>query len=153
MLLKVYKSCIRPILEYGAIFFADCPEWISVQLDRIQWQCIRICIGATKTTHTQSLEVLSGIEPLQIRREIAAENFVRKRFSLRKWHEKRCTGMARDDTSSAISRGIIRMRNALTDDGRLLDRLPCYVYEREVKHYVPKIDLSIHSKPGNANMS
>lgn len=152
VLLKIYKSCIRPIVEYGAMFFADCPEWISIQLDRIQWKCIRVCIGSTKTTHTQSLEVLSGLMPLKIRREISADNFVNKRFSLRKWYEAYAAPViAKNDASCAISRSILKMKETLPDDTLLLDNLPCYLYGRQTVHHVPKIDLSMHAVTANQN--
>lgn len=154
VLLKIYKSCIRPIVEYGAMFFADCPEWISIQLDRIQWQCIRVCIGATKTTHTLSLEVLSGLTPLKIRREISANNFVNKRFSLRNWYDTYAAPViAKNDTSCAISRSILRMKDSLPDETLLLDKLPCYLYGRETVLHVPKIELSLHGATGTQSIN
>ncbi len=81
-MLTIYKSCIRSIIEYGAFLFDDAPQTTLIILDRLQWKCLRICTGAFITTHTKTLEVTAGVEPLSVRRLKAASRFIINRFSL-----------------------------------------------------------------------
>jgi hypothetical protein len=37
------------------------------KLERIQWRGLRICLGLMRSTHTDTVEVLSGVPPLDLR--------------------------------------------------------------------------------------
>ncbi|KAI8517866.1 hypothetical protein Bbelb_038830 [Branchiostoma belcheri] len=43
VLLQIYKSFIRPVLEYGSPVWGGLPRGLSDDLDRVQKICLRIC--------------------------------------------------------------------------------------------------------------
>ena len=74
--ISLYKSLIRPHLEYAA------PVWAGVSLDKIlklektQAQCLKTLIGAHKHSASDAVEVLSGVTPLRLRlRELCIREF------------------------------------------------------------------------------
>lgn len=67
-LLRIYKSLIRPILEYGCEAFDSASDSLKANLDSIQYKALKICTGAIKGTSLVSLQVESGDPPLKIRR-------------------------------------------------------------------------------------
>jgi hypothetical protein len=55
----LYKSMIRPILEYGAIIFDGCPDMSAKRLENVQRQAALTCTGAYRhTKHVNLLEEL-----------------------------------------------------------------------------------------------
>uniref|UniRef100_A0A1B0DFL9 Uncharacterized protein n=1 Tax=Phlebotomus papatasi TaxID=29031 RepID=A0A1B0DFL9_PHLPP len=72
----MYITTIRSVLEYGSIVFRTAARSHMIKLYRIQWQCLRICFGLMKSTHTLTVEVLSGICPLELRFVLLAERFL-----------------------------------------------------------------------------
>ena len=68
VLLKIYKSLIRPILEY-ACQVLDGPANKSVEsLESVQNTCLRIATGALRTSPIIPLQVEADIPPLYMRR-------------------------------------------------------------------------------------
>ncbi|KAI8502737.1 tripeptidyl-peptidase II Tpp2, partial [Branchiostoma belcheri] len=43
VLLQIYKSFIRPVLEYGSPVWGGLPRGLSDDLDRVQKTCLKIC--------------------------------------------------------------------------------------------------------------
>uniref|UniRef100_A0A1B0GPH6 Endonuclease/exonuclease/phosphatase domain-containing protein n=1 Tax=Phlebotomus papatasi TaxID=29031 RepID=A0A1B0GPH6_PHLPP len=74
----MYIMTIRSVLEYGCIVFRTAARTHLIKLYRIQWQCLRICLGLMKSTHTMTVEVLAGVCPLQLRFGLLAERFLIK---------------------------------------------------------------------------
>jgi len=66
VLLIIYRSLIRSILDYGAIALDSMTDRNKERLDSIQAQALRIACGAVRGTAT--LQVEMGEPPLQIRR-------------------------------------------------------------------------------------
>jgi hypothetical protein len=65
----LYKSMIRPILEYGDIIFDGCPDTLADRLENIQRQAALTCTGAYRhTKHITLLEEL-GWPLLSVRRK------------------------------------------------------------------------------------
>jgi hypothetical protein len=65
----LYKSMIRPILEYGDIIFDGCSDTSAKRLENVQRQAGLTCTGAFRhTRHTSLLEEL-GWPPLSQRRK------------------------------------------------------------------------------------
>jgi hypothetical protein len=65
----LYKSMIRPILEYGDIIFDGCSDTSAKRLENVQRQAGLACTGAYRhTKHTKLLEEL-GWPPLSVRRK------------------------------------------------------------------------------------
>ena len=67
-LLKLYKSLIRPIIEYASIVFENAAKTHLHKLDVIQNTALRIATGAFYTTPTDSLHVYTNITTLTDRR-------------------------------------------------------------------------------------
>lgn len=67
ILLSLYKTTIRSILEYGAFAFMNLARTHKIRLDRLQWRSLRIAMGLMTSTHTGTLEVQAGILPLDLR--------------------------------------------------------------------------------------
>ena len=66
---KLYKSMIRPILEYGCILFDNCTQELSKLLESVQYEAARICTGALRHTDRFRLLAELGWETLAIRRK------------------------------------------------------------------------------------
>lgn len=66
--MTVYKSIIRSRLEYGCTAFDSAKPKILNKLQVIQNMCIRLITGAYRTSPVLSLHAISGIPPLQTRR-------------------------------------------------------------------------------------
>jgi hypothetical protein len=66
---RIYKSFIRPILEYGAIIWDKSPNDITNALETVQLNAARVVIGATARCSTEGLYKETAWEPLHKRRE------------------------------------------------------------------------------------
>lgn len=67
-LLSVYKSIVRSRLEYGCVAFQSAKPHIIQKLQLVQNLSIRISMGAYRTSPVISIHSLSGIQPLNNRR-------------------------------------------------------------------------------------
>ena len=67
VLLVVYRSLIRFILEYGALAL-DSMNNTKKKLDTVQAEALRIACGAARGTSTAAIQVVTGEPPLQLRR-------------------------------------------------------------------------------------
>ena len=70
MLLRIYLSVIRPILDYGACIYGSASKSVLGRLDTIQNKSLAIAVGARKTTPVVSLEVEANVPPLYIHRKL-----------------------------------------------------------------------------------
>jgi hypothetical protein len=68
-LLMLYRTYIRPIIDYGCIIYQTASKSQLSKLDRIQAQALRICLGALRHTSTSAIQTVSGEEPLHVRRK------------------------------------------------------------------------------------
>ena len=68
-MVTLYKTLIRPILDYGCGIYNSASPSIKSKLDVIQSQALRLCCGALSCTPISALEVDCGIPPLQLRRK------------------------------------------------------------------------------------
>lgn len=64
----IYVGLIRSILDYGCVVYAGASGTLLKKLDRIQYQALRLCTGAFKSTPTETLLVEMGEMPLAMRR-------------------------------------------------------------------------------------
>lgn len=76
--LELYKTLIRPILDYGSIAYHSSPH-VKV-LDKVQYRCIRICIGAMKSTPINAMLVESGELPLKLRWKYLIHKYIYKKI-------------------------------------------------------------------------
>ena len=67
VLLTIYRSLIRSVLDYGAIAYYSASESTKSRLDVIQHKALRIACGAFCSTSVSALEVETGEMPLALR--------------------------------------------------------------------------------------
>ncbi|XP_038117293.1 uncharacterized protein LOC6044496 [Culex quinquefasciatus] len=144
-LLSIYKSCVRSIIDYGSIFFGEAPERELIQLDRIQWNCLRIALGSTKTTHTGSLEALAGIMPLGLRRQMLLAKFVNRRYSLETWHRRHAAPVLNGELPPSFIRKMILQFRSHTGYLTTIQTLPCFSYPAAIRQRTIPIDFSVQS--------
>ena len=66
----IYKSFIRPKLEYASILFDSCSKILSDKLESVQRQAALTCSGAYRRTKHVSLLDEMGWESLEVRRRV-----------------------------------------------------------------------------------
>ena len=85
VLLKFYKSVIRGKFDYGSMFYTTAPHSKLEKLDTIQNNCLKIAIGAKKTSPTMSVEVESNIMPLKLHRKYIELKYFHKIVEFPSW--------------------------------------------------------------------
>ena len=68
VLLRIYKSLVRPILDYSCQILDGPSNRVVDSLDSVQNECIRIATGALRTSPILPLLVEANIPPLRLRR-------------------------------------------------------------------------------------
>ena len=68
--IDVYKTMIRPVLEYGSVLYYNCSTNDSLKLESCQRTAALICTGAMKRTETKLLLEHLGWDSLHDRRKI-----------------------------------------------------------------------------------
>ncbi|XP_026471724.1 uncharacterized protein LOC113376008 [Ctenocephalides felis] len=66
----------KSTIDYGSWIFSNSRK--IQDLDKIQYRCLRICIGAMKSTPTNVLLLESGEMPLEIRRKLLCDKYILK---------------------------------------------------------------------------
>jgi ribonuclease HI len=66
-MLLLFKTLVRSVIEYGCICFSEMAATHFKKLERVQWRGLRICLGLMRSTHTGTVEVLSGVPSLDLR--------------------------------------------------------------------------------------
>ena len=64
----LYFSFIRSVLDYGDVIYDDCPDYLKIQIEKIQKRAARIVTGLTKSCHTDELYREAGWTSLVERR-------------------------------------------------------------------------------------
>ena len=77
-LLRLYRSIVLPIIEYGAVVYAGGTEKTLQSLEAAQNSFVRIALGAMKTSPIAALQVESNVPPLSIRRRELSLRYVIK---------------------------------------------------------------------------
>ena len=67
-LLRIYTALILSKIDYSCFLYGTAARSHLDKLDRIQYACIRLILGALKCTPTYKLEAEANIMPLDIRR-------------------------------------------------------------------------------------
>ncbi|XP_045495601.1 uncharacterized protein LOC123694256 [Colias croceus] len=71
----VYNAIIRSHLDYASFILEPCNKTALVKLDRIQYKCLRLIIGAMKSTPVNALQVECVDPPLSLRRQYLADKY------------------------------------------------------------------------------
>ena len=67
-LLKLYRSLILSILDYGCEVYNSASNHLLSKLEKVQNNCLRVILRAMKTTPITALQIEACQPPLQIRR-------------------------------------------------------------------------------------
>lgn len=81
-LLQIYKALIRGSMEYRCLTFPLNNSSIMSQLNKIQYQAIRLCLGLRRITPTNIILAEAAEPPLRIRFEYLTFKYTLKIFSL-----------------------------------------------------------------------
>jgi hypothetical protein len=80
-MLILYKGLVRSVLEYGCVCFSEMAVTHFNKLEWVQWRALRISLGWMQSTHTGTVEVLSGVPPLDLRFSYLNRRFLINAFS------------------------------------------------------------------------
>ena len=69
VLMRLYRSIIRPKIDYGSIVYGSALPTVLGHLDVVVQEAMRISFGAFRSTHTGSLYVIANEPPLRLRRQ------------------------------------------------------------------------------------
>ncbi|XP_055499259.1 uncharacterized protein LOC129701820 isoform X1 [Leucoraja erinacea] len=72
---RIYVSLIRSRLEYGSIAYGSASKSVLSELDKVQAEALRICIGGVRTSPVCALQVETGEMPLRLRRRQLMANY------------------------------------------------------------------------------
>ena len=75
ILLNIYKAMVLPKLEYGSQAYHTAAPTTLQALDPVHHLCLRICLGAFRTTPIESLYIESSIPSLEERRKILSMQY------------------------------------------------------------------------------
>ena len=78
----MYNAIVRSVIDYCCFLLEPCNKEALRSLDSIQSKCLRIIIGAMKSSPINALQVECAEPPLSIRRQFLADRFLSKVFSL-----------------------------------------------------------------------
>ena len=76
--INLYKTLIRPHMQYALPVWANISDKDLVILENAQTHCIRRIVGAKAHSSTAAVEVITGIPPFRLRRrELCCREFIR----------------------------------------------------------------------------
>ncbi|KAJ8726286.1 hypothetical protein PYW07_000984 [Mythimna separata] len=78
----IYNALARSALDYCSFLLEPCNKNALKQLSSIQSKCLRIVIGAMKSSPINALQVECSEPPLHLRRQYLADRFLSKVFAL-----------------------------------------------------------------------
>ena len=70
ILTSLYKSLIRPLLEYGDVIWNNCYDCDSALVDSVQYEAARLVTGAIKGTSSARLYKELALESLTFRKKL-----------------------------------------------------------------------------------
>ena len=98
--LELYKTLVRPHLEFSVPAWATMSEKGLQLLEKVQSDCLRRILGAKSHSSSDALDVISNIMPIRLRiQELCVREFVR---ILRKPDDSKIRSLL---TSSTVRRG------------------------------------------------
>jgi len=69
ILKRLYTGRVRPVLEYGMTSWGTAAKSNFEKVSKVQNQAARLITGAMKSTPIQELETITGLEPMEDRRD------------------------------------------------------------------------------------
>lgn len=71
----LYNAIVRSHLDYGSFLLDPCTKLALGKLDRVQSKCLRIILGAMKSSPINAMQVECVDPPLSLRRQYLADRF------------------------------------------------------------------------------
>ena len=68
-LITLYKSLVRPIIEYGSEIWGDIAKYNQTKLDSIQHRTLTKALGVNRLSHRKDVNYEARVIPLELRRE------------------------------------------------------------------------------------
>ena len=68
-LITLYKTLVRPIIEYGSEIWGDIAKYNQVKLDSIQHRSLTSALGVNRLAHRKDVNYEAKVLPLEFRRE------------------------------------------------------------------------------------
>ena len=75
LLILLYESCVRPILEYASEVWGDVSKTNAQRLTTVQHHALKASLGVNRRSHTGDVCVEAQVPPLEPRRKIQALRF------------------------------------------------------------------------------
>ena len=72
----LYNALVRSHFDYGTFLLEPCNKSALEKLDKIQYKCLRIILGAMKSSPVTALQVECADPPLDLRRQFLADRFM-----------------------------------------------------------------------------
>jgi ribonuclease HI len=72
----LYNATIRSQMDYGSLILEPCNKGILNKLDLVQAKCLRIILGAMKSSPKNAMQIECVEPPLSLRRQYLADRFV-----------------------------------------------------------------------------
>jgi hypothetical protein len=80
-MILMYQGIVGSVLEYASVCYANMAKTNFLKLERIQYRGLRISLGLMQSTPNNSMEVLSGIHPIEDRFTFLNSKFLVKIFA------------------------------------------------------------------------
>ena len=78
LLILLYESCVRPILEYASEVWGDVSKTNAQKLTTVQHHALKASLGVNRRSHTADVCVEAQVPPLEPRRQVQALKFWKK---------------------------------------------------------------------------
>jgi hypothetical protein len=121
---KLYTGRVRPVLEYGMTAWGNTTKSNFDQISKVQNQATHIITGVMKSTPIQELETVTGLQPLQDRRDTKLLTQAAK--------FKRLRDHPMNDRLSQPTKGRLK-RGSFVHQSRVLER-----QHQDIMDHVPK---------------
>uniref|UniRef100_A0A6M2DNA1 Putative rna-directed dna polymerase from mobile element jockey-like isoform x2 n=1 Tax=Xenopsylla cheopis TaxID=163159 RepID=A0A6M2DNA1_XENCH len=79
--LMIYRACVRSHFDHAAMIYGNINNMLQRNLDKKQFNAIRICLGAIRSTPTNSLLAEAGEAPIKVRNQVLADRYLIKKLS------------------------------------------------------------------------
>ena len=75
LLILLYESCVRPILEYASEVWGDVSKTNAQRLTTVQHHALKASLGVNRRSHTADVCVEAQVPPLDLRRKVQVLRF------------------------------------------------------------------------------
>ncbi|RVE49151.1 hypothetical protein evm_006158 [Chilo suppressalis] len=127
----IYNAIIRSHFDYGSFLLDPCNKAALDKMDKIQSKCLRIIVGAMKSSPVNALQIEGSDPPLFLRRQYLSDRFFLKILQ---------------NNSHPLLGILHKLSQALNTNPNSRQKLPCIISSYS-KFCRPSIDIEKY--PGN----